>query len=203
MTDCICDESMTGHDEVTVSGALHQPQAPQRSTLHDENVAMDLPCCSDCDFAGCENRLQSHLAQVEETLMLHGEIGLFATEDIKGGTWVASFGRVRRVKPGGQPVLGYSIAVRATGTGGVVYVTPCARMGLLNTAHAINHTCSETHVNVEFIHTGDVGGSLLVLARTTRDVGAKQELFVCYGPRESIGFFDNHPCLCHQCGSLP
>ena len=53
-----------------------------------------------------------------------------------------------------------------------------------------------------FIHTGDVGGSLLVLARTTRDVGAKQELFVCYGPRESIGFLDNHPCLCHQCGSL-
>ena len=82
---------MTGHDEVTVSGARHQPQAPQRSTLHDENVAMDLPCCSDCDFADCENRLQSHLAQVEETLMLHGEIGLFATEDIKGGTWVAFF----------------------------------------------------------------------------------------------------------------
>ena len=61
--------------------------------------------------------------------------------------------------------------------------------------HAIGHDA--------FIHTGDVGGSLLVLARTTRDVGAKQELFVCYGPRESIGFFDTHPCLCHQCGSLP
>ena len=116
---------------------------------------------------------------------------------------MSSFGRVRRAEPGGQPELGYNIVVRETGTGGVVYVTPCARMGFLNTAHVINHTCSETHVNVEFIHTGEVGGSLLVLARTTRDVGAKQELFVCYGPRESIGFFDNHPCLCHQCGSLP
>ena len=41
--------------------------------------------------------------------------------------------------------------------------------------HAIGHDA--------FIRTGDVGGSLLVLARTTRDVGAKQELFVCYGPR--------------------
>ena len=47
-----------------------------------------------------------HLAQAEETFLLPGQLGLFATEDIKAGTFVASFGRVRQVKcPFYQPYL--------------------------------------------------------------------------------------------------
>ena len=83
----------------------------------------------------------------------------------------------------------------------MVYVTPCAKNGTTNKAHAINHTCSETHVNVEFIHTGEIGVNASVLARTNKDVEAAEELFVCYEPKDSIRFFDQHQCLCHQCGS--
>ena len=106
------------------------------------------------------------------------------------------------MEAGGQPELGYSIAITKTESGRVLYVTPCARMGTTIQAHAINHTCSKTHVNVEFIHTGEIGGDASVLARTSRDVQVAEELFVCYGPKDSIRFFDQHPCLCHQCGSL-
>jgi hypothetical protein len=111
---------------------------------------------------------------------------------------MASFGRVRQVEAGGQPELGYSIAITKTGSGRVLYVTPCAKMGTKNKAHAIKHTCSKTHVNVEFIHTGEIGADESVLARTSKDVQAAEELFVCYGPKDSIRFFDQHPCLCHQ-----
>jgi len=188
--------------EFEESSTRHKGQALQCSALHDENVDMELPCYSDCDVAGCKNKLQLHLVQVEETFMLAGQLGLFATEDIKAGTFVASFGRVRQVKTGGRPEAGYSVAIRETGSGRVVYVTPCVqKVGPYNYAHFINHTCSENHVNVEFIHTGEIGENLLVLARTSKDVKANQELFACYGPKDSIRFFDHHPCLCHKCGS--
>ena len=88
MTDYICEKSMAGPDEVTVSCALRRPHVPQRSALHEENVDKDLSCYNDCDFADFETKLQSHLARVEETLLLLGEIGLFTTEDIKAGTFV-------------------------------------------------------------------------------------------------------------------
>jgi len=188
--------------EFEESSTHHKAQAPQCGALHDENVDMELPCSSDCDVAGCENKLQLHLVQVEETIMLAGQLGLFATEDIKAGTFVASFGRVRQVKKGGRPEAGYSMAIRETGSGRVVYVTPCVqKVGPYNYAHFINHTCSENHVNVEFIHTGEIGENVSVLARTSKVVKANQELFACYGPKNSIRFFDHHPCLCHKCGS--
>ena len=83
---------------------------------------MDLPCYSDCDVAGCENKLQLHLVHVQETCLLPVQLGLFAAEDIKAGTFVDSFGRVRHVKKGGRPEVGYSMAIKETGSGRVVYV---------------------------------------------------------------------------------
>ena len=60
--------------EFEESSTHHKGQAPQCSALYDENVDMELPCYSDCDVAGCENKLQLHLVQVEETFMTIGSV---------------------------------------------------------------------------------------------------------------------------------
>jgi len=193
--------------EFEESSTHHKDQAPQCGALHDENVDMELPCSSDCDVAGCENKLQLHLVQVEETIMLAGQLGLFATEDIKAGTFVASFGRVRQVKKGGRPEAGYSMAIRETGSGRVVYVTPCVqKVGPYNYAHFINHTCSENHVNVEFIHTGEIGENVVSVSADEQGCKGEPRAFcLVMGPRiafvslttirvsvTSVGRLNNH-----------
>ena len=172
---------------------------PPCSSCHEQNIDMDLPCLHDCDFAGCENKLQTHLAHVKESELLASEDGLFATQDIKKGTFVASFGRVQPVAEGLENDLGYSIPVTETGSGRVVFMTPRAGVGRKHKAHAINHSCSGFHVNVEYVHTRDIGPKAAILARTSKHVQAGDEFFACYGPKNQIRFFDSYPCLCHVC----
>ena len=84
--------------------------------------------------------------------------------------------------------LGYSIPVTETGSGRVVFMTPRAGVGRKNKAHAINHSCSGFHVNVEYVHTGDIGPKAAILARTSKNVQAGEELFDRYGPKGSDSF---------------
>ena len=88
--------------------ALLPHALPPCSSFHEQNIDMDLPCHG-CDFADCENKSQTHLANVKESELPPSEDGLFATQDIKKGAFVASFGRVQPLDEGLENDLGYSI----------------------------------------------------------------------------------------------
>ena len=103
--------------------ALLPHAIPPCSSCHEQNIDMDLPCLHDCYFAGCENKLQTHLAHVKESKLLASEDGLFATQDIKKGTFVASFGQVQPVDEALKNELCYSTPRKETVSGRVVFVS--------------------------------------------------------------------------------
>jgi hypothetical protein len=166
--------------------------------LHSENVALEVPCHT-CDRSDCDNKLHICATEIRRSELLLDENGLFATRNIKKGEWIASFGPLKPVTEGVEGDLGYSIPIRETGTRKLVYVEPFGELGTMSKAHAMNHTCCEKHRNTELAHTGELGQRTQVLVRACKDIEVGRELFTTYGPKDEIGFFDEHPCRCHSC----
>lgn len=108
---------------------------------------------------------------------------------------------MRRVTAADRGSVAYTIPIRETGSNTVVHVTPMGKVSHAHRAHAMNHTCSDTHSNAVITHTGDVSTTThTVYVRAYKAIDQGQEIFACYGPKQEIGFFDNDGCRCHVCG---
>ena len=179
---------------------MQEATLAQSQECHVENVALDVPCHS-CNQVNCTNQLQPSAAAVRPSTLLLGEAGLFATRHIQRGEWTASFGALRIVHGSvrGKGRRGYTIPITETGSRRLVYATPVDGVGVRHKAHAINHTCSTEHRNAELTHTGEIGLDARVLVRACKDITTDQEIFICYGSKDQIGFFDRVKCRCHAC----
>jgi len=103
-------------------------------------------------------------------------------ETLKRVSGFASFGPMRRVTAADRGSVAYTIPIRETGSNTVVHVTPMGKVSHAHRAHAMNHTCSDTHSNAVITHTGDVSTTThTVYVRAYKAIDQGQEIFACYG----------------------
>ena len=160
--------------------------------LHAYNIGLHQPCGLDCGEGTCYNQEACGRVHEGECSWLQDQKGLFASADLRRGSWVARFDTL------GSPEA--SSRRRAEGTFlmqvrrlsaeglGVVRVTQRLGGGLAMLANA---TCCSLHRNAEIAQDANDA----VWIRLVADVRAGDEILVDYGR----GFFASELCACCSC----
>ena len=160
-------------------------------STHAYNVGLQQPCGDDCGEPSCSN--QNSCGRVHEGVCswLRDQKGLFASADLRRGSWVARFDMSQSpAAGGGRGPGGFKMQVsRFTGKGlGAERVAQHLTGGVAMLANA---TCCQVHRNAVIAQDADDN----VWIRVTADVRVGEEILVDYGAR----FFTSEVCVCCAC----
>ena len=176
-----------------------------------------MPCLSaeGCAQYPCANALHKHRAEVKqaEWLPRHASPrqGLFATEDLPKGSYVADFGPFRvlpAVKPkqldeggsAGKKQYAWRFEVNLPTVLAAVSRSIVPKQGWQGKYHGAkaNHTCCPVHQNAKYVSSEC---SQYVYVCLTKPVRCGAEILVAYN---TGAFFKNHCCACCACtGKCP
>ena len=175
-------------------------------------LGAELPCISaeGCAQYPCANSLHQHSAEVKQATWLPRHAsprqGLFATEDLPTGSYVAEFGPFRVLAPAKhneQPAGGghckekhvWRFDVYLPTALGAVSRSIVPKRGWQGKYHGakVNHTCCPTHQNAKYVSSAC---GHCVYVRMTKPARRGTEILVAYN---GGAFFKDHSCACCAC----
>ena len=184
-------------------GVFRLDGALQRSSLwayarqpiggeHALNIGIQHPCDFDCGVAACHNQITCDSVREGACQWLSGQKGLFASADLRKGSWIARFATSRSPATGGEKRAEGTFLMRVRRLTDRGLGTMCATLYLQGgVAMLANATCCLLHRNAEIAQDADDN----VWIRLVADVRAEDEILVDYGE----GFFMAEPCVCCLC----
>ena len=192
-----------GRAVATGEDMFRQSETSERSTfwvyarqatgnLHAYNLGLHQPCGLDCGEESCCNQDTCGRVHEGECSWLLNQKGLFASGDLRRGSWVARFDTLDSlVANSKQRAEGtFLMQVRRLSEEGLGVVRVMQQLGG-GLAMLANATCCSLHRNAEIAQDAND----VVWIRLVADVCAGDEILVDYGR----GFFASESCVCCSC----